>query len=249
MNLITSISLSLLLGSLALVKKALTPAALLVAIIFSFIIAFFGGLTPFIILVIVFLGSIITKLFNKKQIKEKRKLIQIISNVGLPTLSIILFHLEKKDIYLLIYASIMAESLADTLASDIGILSKKDPINILTWHRSPKGLSGNISLLGLFSSLIGSILISLIYFIGIKNDLISSLIILLSGFIGSLIDSFLGALLQVKYKCSKCKKITEKRKHCNQKTNYYQGIKWIDNNMVNLLSNLIIFVILCLLYV
>ena len=244
MNLGISIILSLLLGLIAHLKKALTMPALILAVLFSTLITYFGGITSFIILVVVFLGSIITKLFNKNKKRYKRKLIQIISNVGVGTLSLIIYKITANDIYLLIYASVMAESLADTLASDIGILSKREPINILTLKKGERGLSGNISLLGLISALVGSLLIGAIYYIGIEKNINSFLIIVLSGFLGSLVDSILGASIQVKYKCEKCKKITERKEHCGKKTNYYKGIKWIDNNLVNLLSNLIIFIIL-----
>ena len=244
MNIGISILLSLLLGLLAFLKKSLTIPALTLAVIFSIFIANYGGLTSFIILLVVFLGSIITKVFNKSKKSEKRKLIQIISNVGIGTLSLIIFKITRDNLYLLIYASVMAESLADTLASDIGTLSKKEPINILTLKKGEKGLSGNISMLGLTASLIGSILIALIYYIGIERNITSLIIITLSGFLGSIIDSILGSAIQVKYKCEKCNKITEKKEHCGKKTNYYRGIKWIDNNLVNLLSNGIIFIIL-----
>ena len=244
MNILTSIILSLLLGLLAFFKKALTYPAGILAIIFAFIITYYGGLSAFIILFSVFIGSIITKLLNKEKKSEKRKLIQIISNVGVATFAIILFKMTANDLYLLIYAAVMAESLADTLASDIGILSKKDPVNILTWEKSQKGLSGNISLLGVISSLIGASMIALIYFIGIESSIRNSLAIIVSGVVGSLVDSFLGATIQVKYKCPKCNKITEKKIHCNGMTKYVRGVKWIDNNMVNLLSNLFIFLFL-----
>ena len=244
MNLGISIILSLLLGLISYLKRALTMPALILAVLFSTLITYFGGLTSFIILVVAFLGSIITKLFHKSKKSNKRKLIQIISNVGIGALSLIIYKFTSNDLYLLIYASVMAESLADTLASDIGVLSKSEPINILTFKKGERGLSGNISFLGLTSALIGSLLIGTIYYIGMDKSITSFIIIILSGFLGSLIDSILGASIQVKYKCTKCKKITERKEHCGKKTNYYKGIKWIDNNLVNLLSNAIVFIIL-----
>lgn len=246
MNLIISILLSLLLGGIAYLKKALTIPALILAVIFSIIISYYGGLTSFIILVTVFLGSIITKIFQKEKKKQSRNIIQIICNVGIPTISIIIYGLTKNDIYLLIYASVMSESLADTLASDIGKLSKKDPVNILTWKKSKKGLSGNISMLGLFSALIGTILIGIIYYVGMEQSLLSFMIIVLSGFLGSVIDSILGATFQVKYRCPKCKEIVEQKNHCETFATYYKGIKVINNNTVNFLTNLIVFLILVL---
>ena len=67
MNLGISIILSLLLGLIAYLKRALTMPALIFAVLFSTLITYFGGLTSFIILVVVFLGSIITKLFHKSK--------------------------------------------------------------------------------------------------------------------------------------------------------------------------------------
>ena len=71
MNLGISIILSLLLGLIAHLKKALTMPALILAVLFSTLITYFGGITSFIILVVVFLGSIITKLFNKNYKSKK----------------------------------------------------------------------------------------------------------------------------------------------------------------------------------
>jgi len=141
----------------------------------------------------------------------------------------------------------MAESLADSLASDIGVLSKKSPINILTLKKSEPGLSGNISALGLASSFFGSLIIAIIF--SIFNFQTSSLIIItLSGFLGAIFDSILGATIQVKYKCQKCSKIVEKKIHCEKETIYYKGIKIINNDTVNLISNVFAAIIATTIY-
>ncbi len=243
-NVLLSLVLSLALALVAYFKKAMTPKALFFAFIFAFIIIYCGGLVSFLILVTVFLGSIIEKLVFKKKKDEITKKsgpkdsIQILANVSLGTIFTLFYKTTHNTIFLILYASIMAESLADTLASDIGIHSKKNTINILTLQKSTPGLSGNITFLGLASAFIGSFLISLIYY-AFSSSFIGILIITLSGFLGSICDSFLGATVQVKYKCSKCNIITEKNFHCENKTNYYQGLKFINNDTVNFLSNLI----------
>ena len=58
----------------------------------------------------------------------------------------------------------------------------------------------------------------------------------LSAFLGSIFDSFLGSLFQVKYKCTECSKITEKEVHCGKPTVKYSGFSFFDNDVVNLLS-------------
>ena len=84
---------------------------------------------------------------------------------------------------------------------------------------------------------------------GLTQDALAELVNYSPSFIANIESSThqtfsLGASIQVKYKCEKCKKITERKEHCGKETNYYKGIKWIDNNLVNLLSNAIVFIIL-----
>lgn len=243
-----SLILSLLLAIFGYLKKAMTKSALILAFIFAFLITYFGGISSFLILVIVFLGTVIASKIRKKERLQINKdtieksgqkdLFQIVANVGAGTITLILYGIYKEPFLLVVYASIMAESLADTLASDIGVLSSKNPINIITLKRSEPGISGNISFLGLASSFIGSFIIAIIFII-FNFNIKYLIIITLSGFLGALCDSILGATIQVKYKCQNCSKITEKKHHCKKETIYYKGLKIINNDIVNLLSNII----------
>lgn len=47
--------------------------------------------------------------------------------------------------------------------------------------------------------------------------------------------------------CLNCNSLTEKDIHCNQLTIFYRGVKWIDNSMVNLMSNIATIIIAVLL--
>ncbi len=248
MKIIITITLSFLLASLAYVKKALTPWALIVAFLFSCLITYLGGISCFLMLATVFLltliaGKIKTKERNAK-IKSlhskgsQKNLASIIANVAPGAGCLIIYKLTQNNLFLVVYASLMAEAISDSLASDIGILSSKKPLNILTLKRSTPGLSGNISLLGVIASFFGSLIIALIYYI-FNLNFPYFLIITFCGTLGNFIDSFLGALLQVKYECPKCHIITEKEEHCNCKTNLVQGLKIFNNDVVNITSNII----------
>ena len=63
------------------------------------------------------------------------------------------------------------------------------------------------------------------------------LVILLTPMAGMLIDSALGSLLQAKYTCDKCGKLTEKRLHCDAPCRLTGGIRSLTNDAVNLISN------------
>jgi uncharacterized membrane protein len=58
----------------------------------------------------------------------------------------------------------------------------------------------------------------------------------LCAFVGVMIDSILGSLIQVKYKCPVCEEITEKPEHCGAPTQKYSGVSFVNNNAVNLIS-------------
>lgn len=248
MKLFVSFLLSFLLAFLAYLKKALTFNALILAFIFACIITYIGGVSSFLMLAMVFILTLIankiktaerqTKIKELHQKGHQKDIPSIIANVAPGTLCLIIYQITKNNLLLVVFASLMAEAISDSLASDIGILSKKDPINILTLKRSTPGLSGNISLLGIFASFLGSLIIALIYFI-FNNNIFHLIIITLCGTIGNLIDSFLGAILQVKYECPKCHIITEKEEHCQTKTKPVKGLKLFNNDLINITSNIL----------
>lgn len=53
------------------------------------------------------------------------------------------------------YARHYATCLADTLASELGILAKPRPRHILTWRQVPAGTNGGVTTLGIAMSAIG----------------------------------------------------------------------------------------------
>jgi uncharacterized membrane protein len=97
-----------------------------------------------------------------------------------------------------------------------------------------QGTSGGVSLIGTIGASLGSLTICLsalpwidtyhLYFI------ISTFIV---GIIGSFYDSLLGSTLQAQYICGVCKKITERKSHCEKGTSLYSGIKVFNNDVVN----------------
>ncbi|KAF2070899.1 hypothetical protein CYY_007782 [Polysphondylium violaceum] len=144
----------------------------------------------------------------------------------------------------------------DTWASELGILSKSQPILITTLKRVPKGTNGGISKTGILASLSGGLLIGVFYYLATitfstDNDEYRSLsstfhllpILLLStlsGLIGSLIDSILGATLQASL-WSENKKVivSEERKiPSSERTKLISGKKILNNHQVNFISSL-----------
>ena len=60
----------------------------------------------------------------------------------------------------------------------------------------------------------------------------------LGGVVGALLDSLLGATVQARRWCAMCARETERAVHdCGTATRPLRGWAWLDNDLVNFLSN------------
>ena len=169
---------------------------------------------------------------------ETRTLRQIAANGTAAMVSLILYAGLKKNGFLVGYYVCIFEVLADTIASDVGVLSKHRPMDIWTHKRIENGMSGGVSLLGLGSSWIACMAAGLLYELLCHGTLGEVLVVISFPYFGMLLDSILGSAVQVKYQCVVCGKITEKKEHCQRKTVWYKGQTWMTNGMVNFVTNL-----------
>lgn len=179
----------------------------------------------------------VTKSINQRS--GARGIVQVIANALAATIAAVVGFILKKPELMMVYAAALTECLADSLASDVGVLSKKDPVDICRMKRIKRGLSGGVSLLGTLSALAGCVWMFLIswLFFGLSLDLF--IVIIVIPMVGILIDSILGSLVQAKYECAVCGKSTEKTFHCGEKANHVGGIKLINNDAVNIISNFV----------
>ena len=92
----------------------------------------------------------------KREEGEPRKLRQVLAN-SLPFLACAAAFATTGDPWLLVVsAGALAACTADTWASEVGVYSKDDPVNILTRQPMQRGLSGGVSPLGLLATVVGS---------------------------------------------------------------------------------------------
>ncbi len=193
-----------------------------------------------------FLSKINDKVTNRKlnEIIEKgskRDYKQVLANGGVPLL-ICIFNalIPFENDWYLIYILAVSISTADTWSTEIGTLFAKNVYMIATFKKVEAGISGGISLIGTLGGFAGSLIILVSSLFFIELTISQSFMILFFSLLGNFTDSLIGATLQSLYKCEFCGKITEKRNHCNRQTTFIRGIKFIDNDIVNLSSVLFI---------
>ncbi|XP_062423789.1 transmembrane protein 19 isoform X2 [Rhea pennata] len=255
-------------------KKSLDHSGALGGLVVGFILtvanySFFTALCVFFIT-----SSKLTKWKKdmKKQIDSEykeggqRNWVQVFCNGGVPTELAILYMIENGpgeipiDFSRQYTASWMCLSLlgalacsaGDTWASEIGtVMSKSKPRLITTWEKVPAGTNGGITLVGLFSSLLGGMVVGAAYFITqllFVSDLDMSApqwpIIVFgaaAGLLGSIVDSYLGATMQYS---GFDKNIGMVVNHQTKDSKHISGKPILDNNAVNLFSSVIIALVL-----
>lgn len=144
-----------------------------------------------------------------------------------------------------------ATCLADTLASELGILNQSPPVLITQpWKRVPSGTNGGVSLLGFFWSALGGAII------GVSTVLLDSISGILAasessslhqairitvfstccGLLGSILDSLLGATLQQSYFVPETKMVYQEEDMRPEKAKLVAGINLLTNELVNVVS-------------
>lgn len=140
-----------------------------------------------------------------------------------------------------------ATCLGDTLASELGIVSEEAPILISRpWRRVPPGTNGGVTLLGTLWSLFGGAIIGafnvamdLTSGATSRNYVIPMIVFGAScGLLGSLIDSLLGATLQISYWDPEAKTIHHEKPPTSSKfpVQHVAGVDLLNNVQVNLIS-------------
>lgn len=176
-------------------KKLLKPMAIFTGLGAALFVAWRGGLGSFFAIVLFFLvGEFVTRqIRNKYHRKEhgQRSTKNIVGNIG-PAL--IALTLNPVPFNVMFFTS-LAASFADTLSSEIGVLSKSQPLLITTLKPATAGEDGAVSFLGFLAAGLGGLLYGLFAFI-LTGSLFWGAVVMVAGLFGSVLDSFLGATLQ-----------------------------------------------------
>jgi len=214
----------LFLGSLAFIKKVLTLSGSLLAIAIGLIIGLLGGLSWVLLLFIFLLTSFIATRYKFSQKKQRgvqegkrgeRGWENVIASALVP-LACVMLSIENapyptldKLTATILFLCAVAIAAADTLASELGVLSDKTRL-ITTGEKVRAGVDGGISILGqisaagaaFYTGALGVIVIGYLEpELGITWS--SAIIVTVIGFLGCQIDSVIGATIEKKGYVSK----------------------------------------------
>jgi len=176
---------SLLIAGLAYQQQKLDRYGALLAVAMGTIIVITGGWLFASMMIWFFLSSTIVGHWAKES-KPKRTWQQVFASGAIPTVISIWYWFDSDTMVMLIYASALAVATADTWSSELGRLSKKQPVHLTKRIQVPVGTDGAISGLGTLAGVIGAVSVSL--FVG------GSFVVIVVGIIGNLIDSLLGTV-------------------------------------------------------
>lgn len=226
-------------------SKAISYAGTVLAMVLVFSFMYFGGLFALLYLLSLYFTIFALSLIKRKLLhlpkKEKgRNFWQILINGGLALAFMLAYGLQKEEKLLLVSLIAVGGCFIDSLSSDVGVLSAKAPYDPIKGKTVTRGMSGGVSVLGTGAALLGSVVIAMA--IGIGMDLSVGQVVFVGAmvFAQTVVDTVLGSLLQAKYLCERCGAPTEKKEHCGVPARLTGGIPWINNNMVNVISSVII---------
>ena len=235
---------------LAYVARSLDAGGALCAFVMGVTVLWTTRFAGFLLFMLFFISCNIVGKISKRlrakdrssEIREKkgsrRDIMQVVANGLMATLASLLWFFTSKTAALVMFGAAVAEATSDTFAGEVGKLSKKSPVSILTMRQVPKGMSGGVTALGMVGAALSAFVIALFWYVSFSGvSFYEAALVWVLGFAGAVIDSYIGAGVQALYYDPEKDEFTEKEERDGRRLELSRGIRWIDNDMVNLMSN------------
>jgi len=198
--------LLLLLGAIIYWKRVLDARGTLIAVFMGSAVYASGGYPwLFLLLSFLFLGFATTRYrFGYKKslgVCEAsggcRGPANVIANGAVPVLFALLNMAHESVLFAAGYVASVASVTADTLSSELGVLSRQKPVLITSLKPVKPGTDGGVTLLGEAAGVAGAMLVALLAALtGVAPAVVSLAAGVAGGIIGFNIDSLLGATLE-----------------------------------------------------
>jgi len=186
------LSITLIFSIVSFKKKLLNTTGIIFADVVGGLTFVLGGINSFAAIVLFYVvAESATRITKNKENHEQRTTRNILGNAGAAILALFLGQVTP-------FFGAISAALADTVSSEIGMLSANNPRLITSFEKVKKGTDGGITLLGTIAALIAGALIGGFYYFAINASLKIAILIVGAGFFGSIIDSVLGAIMERK---------------------------------------------------
>lgn len=204
-----------------------------------------GGWTWAVPILVFFVSSSVWSKMGKKR-KESFELIfekghtrdagQVLANGGVAGLVVVASVLWPSVVWPLAYVGSVAAVTADTWATEIGIYFGRTPVSIARFTRTQPGESGGVTWPGMLGATAGAALTAVTghWVFEFDRPWLTLSGVIGSGVAASLVDSWLGATVQAQYRCTACGRSTERVRHCDRDATWQRGLRWINNDVVNI---------------
>ena len=232
----------------AYLARALTAGGALCAFVMGVTVFWTTRAEGFLLFMLFFLSCNVVGKISKRlrkgktEIAEKkghrRDVMQVVANGLMTTIAALLWFFTSKTVALIMFGAAVAEATSDTFAGEVGRLSKSGPVSIRNFRPVPVGMSGGVTFLGMVGAFLSSAMIAFCWSIWFQGvSVYAAVLVCLMGFAGAVMDSYLGASVQAHYVDPDTGMLTENDEKDGRKLELAQGIRWVDNDMVNLMSN------------
>jgi uncharacterized protein (TIGR00297 family) len=238
--------LALAVGFLARLAGALTIGGAVAAALVGGAVFGAGGSLPAAALLAFFISSsLLSRLGRRRKFAlagrfskgSSRDAGQVFANGGVAALLSLARGAWPGQVWLVAAVGALAAANADTWATELGVLARRQPRLITSGRAVERGTSGAITALGMGASLVGAGWVALVAVV-LGAGPRGGWAILGAGLGGALIDSLLGATLQAGYYCPICRQETERHPlhSCGNATVHVSGLRGLGNDHVNFIS-------------
>lgn len=168
----------------------------------------------------------------------RRDAIQVLSNGGAFTVAGILWLGTGDSLFLAAGSGAIAAAAADSWATETGVAFGGVPRSLVSGRPVARGASGGVTIAGFLGAAAGAtVMAGTMLLIGWSRAVAVAAVF--GGMLGMTIDSVLGATLQARRFCRDCGTETEQPVHqCGRSTQVIRGVRWVDNDLVNMLATL-----------
>lgn len=230
--------------------RALNASGAIAATVVGALVFGFGGLVWALALIAFFVVASLLS-FLGRGVKEQRlgalgtggsgarDARQVLANGAWATVAAVGAGVAPGELWSPLFFGSLAAASADTWATELGLLATGSPRSIRSWQRVPPGTSGGLTWVGSGAAAAGAVFVGLLAHALGALSLSGLVAVAAAGTVGAFADSWLGATIQARFRCTTCGAVIESAWHaaCDGPATRVSGLRLVDNDAINFLAS------------